>query len=157
MPRGVYDRSKLKKNKTTATHSTETAVHAAPAKRGPKGKPGRKAGSTNKTSTQGAVQTKSNISGDSLMLFGEVRSNLVTLNLLADKFGSIPAIKSEVEAHVETLGRLRQQVFGTGEAEADQKETAPVASNGTSVAATQYPATVPMPSAPIPSIPTATH
>lgn len=136
MPRGVYDRSKLKKTKTTET------VSAAP--KAPKGKPGRKPGSGAKAVVTSAP---AKVSGNELELFSTVRANLDTLNSLASKFGDIPTIKSEVAAHVDLFTSLREKVFGT-------KSTETVVSNGT--APTQYASSVPMPPAPIPSIP-ATH
>lgn len=145
MPRGVYDRSKLKKNKAKA-ESTETAVSAAP-----KGKPGRKPGSKNKAKAsvpQGLGVGVAQIARGDFHLISEVRANLAVLNAVATQFGSVPAVKTEIETHIGYLSRLSKAAFGEAEAEEIQ---APA--NGAS--AQQYPTTVPMPPAPVtvPSIP----
>ncbi len=142
MPRGVYDRSKLKKNKTEA---------APTAAKAPKGKPGRKPGSTKVASAQ---TSSTKVSGNELELFATVRANLDTLNAVAVKFGDIPAVKTEISAHVDLITNLRQKVFGTGDAQSEPKTSDQA--NGASTQTQQYATSVPMPPAPIPSIP-ATH
>jgi hypothetical protein len=155
MPRGIYDRSKLKKNKKA--ESTE----AAPVKRGP-GRPRKnpieaapaKAAKTPKATKAtkvkaapgfGLNQVAVQKSGDSqaIYMLSQVRENLSVLNQLHTQFGDVASIKTEVKAHIELLGTLREQVFGGD---------APKASNGESA---KYPQTVPMPPS-VPSIP-ATH
>lgn len=166
MPRGVYDRSKTKAQRETEKKSTGHAVHAAPAAK-VKGKPGRKPGSgTIKAKTASpakATASKQSVSygTDALSLFSTVRANLETLTLVADKFGhsTIPALAVEVSAHVDIISNLRKQVFGTNETQQSTEtvaEAAQAPSNGIS-AAPQYQTSVPMPPAPIPSIPTAAH
>lgn len=147
MPRGVYDRSKLKKSKPEKTAS------ATPAKRGPGRPPGRKAHAVKEVAKEaaplgglggmGQVAQAFGHGGD-LHLLHEIRNNLSTLHLLSDKFGDLPAVKSEVAANVEAMANLRKQIF---------KELAQA--NGTAQV-TQYPSTVPMPPS-VPSIPSASH
>lgn len=152
MPRGVYDRSKMKKKAA----STETA-HAAP--KSPKGKPGRKPGSKNKpkASLPGASLAQGLAVGFSdLHLISEVRNNLVTLNLLADKFGgSVPSITAEITTQVGYLSQLSKKSFAeepATEATSSTQDEEPAQPNG----AKAYAGTVPMPPAPVtvPSMPT---
>lgn len=157
MPRGVYDRSKTKAQREAEKKAH--GAHAAPATK-VKGKPGRKPGSVAKSASAKTspktAEARVSYGNDALNLFSTVRANLETLNTLADKFGDIPTIKTEIAAHVDVISSLRRQVFGTGESQAST-ETVAETSNGTTAAtAPQFAQSVPMPPAPIPSIP-ATH
>jgi hypothetical protein len=135
MPRGIYDRSKLKKNKT---ESTETVAKVA----APKGKPGRKPG--RKPGSTATTQAKAETSGrNTLELMSEVRQNLAILSSLKQVGFSIPAITSEVQAHVDILGKLSREAFGVEEETEAKPATA--ASNGVSTSTIQ-----PMPSVPLP-------
>ncbi len=172
MPRGVYDRSKLKKNKGAEkkAESTETVAKVA----APKGKPGRKPGSKNKVqktsapavhlaeAAPGMAQVQKSYS--ELYLISEVRNNLATLSLIADKFGtSVPGVQDEMATQVGYLTRLSKDVFGIAEAapaaadaedeEETKAEQQAAPSNG--VSTQSYPTTVPMPPSPVtvPSIP----
>lgn len=157
MPRGVYDRTKTKAQR----EAEKAAKGAAPAAK-VKGKPGRKPGSkvTKSASPTKTAESRASYGGDALGLFATVRANIETLTIVQDKFGTtIPTVGPEIAAHVEIMTNLRKQVFGSGEKQAKTEstetvvETAP-ASNGTTAAAPQYQSTVPMPPAPIPSMPT---
>lgn len=155
MPRGVYDRSKMKNKNTKATKSTETVVHAAPAKKGPKGPRGRKAKGAGGNIAQGAFASHTAQSstgradGNQFFLFDQVRQNLNTLTALKQQFSDIPTIRTEVEAHLEVLSDLRQQAFPK------QAEEKTVAAPSNGVTATTMPSVVPMPPS-VPTIPT-TH
>lgn len=160
MPRGVYDRTKTKAQR----EAEKAAKGAAPAAK-TKGKPGRKPGSAKVTKSAAPAKTaeaKVSYGTDAIGLFATVRANLDTLNALSSRFPDVVSIRTEIEAHIEVMSNLRKQVFGSGETQAQTESTETVvetasASNGTTAAAPQYPSTVPMPPAPIPSIPTATH
>lgn len=147
MPRGVYDRSKLKKTKTEA---------APAAAKAPKGKPGRKPGSGTKSASPAKSETKTYSGGDAFGVFATLRANIDTLSNVAEKFGTtVPGVVTEIAAHVELLSNLRKQTFGTGESKKVVEEKAE-ASNGAATAqqTAPYAATVPMPPSPIPSIST---
>lgn len=141
MPRGVYDRSKTKTQRSaekSASHSTTSA---------PKGRPGRKPGSKNKTATSTETivsqNTQARQGGGGYEAFGEIRQNLMTLNMLAPHFAS-DALKSEVAANIEVLGDLREQFFPKQQSVQNQAiSTEQVASqNGVTQ---EYRPTVPLP------------
>lgn len=160
MPRGVYDRSKTKaqraaehKATASAAPTTSTAKKATGAKRGPK--PGWKAKAVarqtqNQTASSTSRATQSN-SGDSFQAFNEIRSNLATLNSLAERFSDLSLIKEEVQANVGILAMLREKHFPKDEEKTASQETV-TSSNGLNQS-TEYRATVPMPPAPVPTIP----
>lgn len=154
MPRGVYDRSKLKK-----TNKAET-VSAAPVAKKAKGKPGRKPGAQVAKSEAVSPMTAIKGSGsnaNALDLFATVRENLNTLNALGAQFKGVSAIEAEVVSHLGILSDLRKQVFGEDKVEeaveTEEATAAPSTGNGVN-AAPAFPTSVPMPPSPIPSLPT---
>lgn len=162
MPRGVYDRSKMKKN---------TAEPAKAAPKAPKGKPGRKPGKKIETKAEPslapvAAATNVGTTYDNLFLLREVRENLNTLKGIHEAFGnSSDLVATEIVEHVKVLGRLSRVAFGTGPETETEEEEAPVAAAPVAavvpapVPAVVAPAAqfgnVPMPPSPIPTL--ATH
>jgi hypothetical protein len=147
----------MKGSKKSATKSTETVVHhahaAAPKATG--AKRGRKPGSKNAVKgTAGNSQVATQrTDGQGVFLMSQARENLNTLSSLKQQFSDIPSIRTEVEAHLEVLTNLREEIFPKKIAKAETQATAQ--SNGTTAAAPQFQQTVPMPPS-VPVIPT-TH
>ncbi len=152
MPRGVYDRSKMK------TKTASTAAAPAAAKKGPKAKPGRKPGAQAKTTASTPVVQSKGTGGNAFDLLSTVRENLATLTSVGSQFGNA-LVADEVAEQVKLLSSFREKIFGSTETIAKKEEkseaaSAPV-SNGTSAAPQQYAQSVPMPPAPIPTVPAA--
>jgi hypothetical protein len=163
MPRGVYDRTKTpeqraSEKKAPAKKTAKAASAAAPQKR----KYTRKATAA-VDSVVKSVAKHTSTPDDNFALMSEVRQNLSVLSSLGDKFSDTPSLKSEVSAHVDLLGKLREKVFVTDEPAAvveDEEEAASVAavSNGTG----SYQGSVPLPPPPsvgsvLPPPPIPTH
>lgn len=120
MPRGIYDRSKLKKSHKH--ESTETVAHTAAPKGKPGRKPGRKPGNSVATASASVAKSTGNKATNTMELLSEVRQNLATLSSLKQQFGTIGAINTEVQAHVELLGRLSREAFGVVETVTEVKQ-----------------------------------
>jgi hypothetical protein len=177
MPRGQYDRSKTKEQRATekatvSKKATKTATAtAAPAKR----KYTKKAlveKSLSAAPVKGVI--KSALIGQALitrdndfLLLQEARANLHMLVAVADKFGDLPSVKTEAEAHVQLVSKLRERVFDdvlpkaeeldVSEAqttdEGSEEEETQTASNGASAYQTTVPLPPPTTIAPPPVIP----
>ncbi len=150
MPRGIYDRSKSKEQRAAEkAPAKKSKAAAAPQKR----KYTKRA--TANVSAEKMSAPKAAMSADmSFAMISEVRQNLAVLAQLGDKFQDTPSLQSEVSAHVELLGKLREKTFAIEEASNDTtaveteevEEAAPVAAapNGTAA----YQGTVPLPPPP---------
>lgn len=161
MPRGVYDRSALKKDKPAKAAKEAKAVKASAPKTGKRGRP---PGSKNKISGDVAKTSVASVPGlggigqeydaaksvdgatsagqHPLYLLHEVRTNIASLTAVAATFPDLPGVKTELAAHVGLLSELRQQAFG-------KKEEVKGTANGA------YTTSVPMPPIPVvvPAIP----
>lgn len=147
MPRGVYDRSKTKEQREAdkTKPGKKSAKSAAP-----KRKYTRRAAAVSKASSPAA---KSQGQDTGFFLMGEVRNNLAILMQVSERFGDLPSVKSEVEAHVVILGQLREKqlsVSDDSEALADEsvaeEEEVQDAPNGVTAPVRQ--ASVPLPPPP---------
>lgn len=154
MPRGIYDRSKTKEQREAEKAKSEKKSAKATT---PKRKYTRRtvevSGASSPTKAQG--------SDTGFFLMGEVRSNLASLVQVSDKFGDLPSVKSEIEAHVAVLGQLREKQFSFSddtEVSADEsvveEEEVKDAPNGVTAPVRQ--ASVPLPPPPpvAPALPT---
>lgn len=147
MPRGVYDRTKTKEQRAAEKKSGGAPKKAAKAAAAPK-KHGRKASAK---ASAGPATTKTTSVDREFTLMNEVRVNLATLTNVADKFGALPGVKTEIEAHVQLMGTLRQQIFGN-------EETETTVSNGTTAQPAYQAPAVPLPPTPtIAAPPAPTH
>lgn len=166
MPRGVYDRTKTKEQRSAEKNhgahghgkkSAKTATAAAPQKR----KYTRRATANVNTGAEPKAYAKHiSTPDDSFALMTEVRQNLAVLSQLGDKFSDIPALHTEIASHVDLLGKLREKAFttddnssGVGEVsysaneteEEDHQEAAPVAAAPVANGAGSYQGNVPLP------------
>lgn len=159
MPRGVYDRSKSKEQR--AAEKAGSSKKAAKAAGAPKRKYTRKAQLPNAELKAGSGSLEKMVPGEGVAVaflrdntffaMQEVRNNLSTLKIVADKFGDMPSIYTEIEAHVALLGSLREKAFSEpvqevseastpeSDPETEEEEQLPVA------AAAPYQASVPLP------------
>jgi hypothetical protein len=133
MPRGVYDRSKLKKN----AKSTETIVETKGSGSNRKGKPGKKTGLS--MVTQEA-------SFHALHMLHEARNNLATLSSLP----SNPFIQAQIDENVRQMDKYTKEVFGITEVKSTETvvETK-TTSNGSEKVVALPPRVVPPPPLPI--------
>lgn len=149
MPRGVYDRTLTKEERAAMKSGggKKAAKAAKPAKAtaaAPKRKYTKKASlpgvAHDSMLKESAPPVKGGIGmallrDNSYFAMQEVRANLSTLTMVADKFSDLPSIKTEVEAHVSLLGTLREKVFAepaqetndepAQDAEHDEEQEAP--------------------------------
>lgn len=158
MPRGVYDRSEMKKPKAEkAEKPAKVAKVSTAAKKGP----GRPKGSGKKAKTSeapvkqarlGAVHQDVGVASRGLANFYQVRENLAILSALGNTFPTLgESIQEEVKAHLAIFTDLRKQEWPdvTEEVTAEEEE---VVATSTPNGVTAYSASVPMPPAPIPTI-----
>lgn len=161
MPRGIYDRSKTKEQRA-ADKSGGTKKAAKTAANAPKRKYTKKASLPGVAHDMSMLKEAVPVQGGigmalirdhSYFAMQEVRANLSTLTVVADKFSDLPSIKTEIEAHVNLLGTLREKVFADPEQflpgepaqevehEAEEQEAPPVAVSQ----AAPYQGSVPLP------------
>lgn len=142
MPRGVYDRTKTPEQR--AAEKTKPGKKAAKA-----GAPKRKYTRRAAVETSATKPSPSQNGPDlTFFLMGEVRNNLATLMQVSERFGDLPSVKAEVEAHVGIIGQLREKLLSVDddveiEMSDDEVQGAP---NG--VTAPVHQAAVPLPPPP---------
>lgn len=116
MPRGIYDRTKTKEQRATEKKPEKKSAKAA----APKRKYTKKAAQSVVVVTNPLVKAyasdqvpyyKHASLDHSFFLLTEARSNLAVLMQVAEKFGDMPTVKDEVEAHVGIIGQLREMLF----------------------------------------------
>lgn len=148
MPRGIYDRTKTKEQREV--DKTKPVKKASKIASAPKRKYTKRTVVSDPTeasfekmeSSLGTAKTFMGMDSSGLGKFPdavffqmtEARQNLSVLAHIGDKFGNLPIVKEEIEAHLSILGQLREQYFtsgGTPEevSEVNQEEVAPP--NGT--------------------------
>lgn len=159
MPRGIYDRTKSKEQRAAEKAPAKKGAKAAAA---PQKRKYTKRATVDASSVKSAKMSNSKVqkheSADvSFAMITEVRANLAVLAQLGDKFQDTPSLQTEISAHVELLGKLREKAFAHDEpvntelVGEEVEETTPIAA--TSNGATAYQGSVPLP--PPPSVPTA--
>lgn len=155
MPRGVYDRAKMKKEKNADAEPVKKV--GKPRGRKPKVKEDKletsnaPISSVTKTRFDDVIYKSSSvIYNDPVYLLSQVRATLDTLTSLNVNFGlTIPSINTEIVWHIKLLSKLSREAFGVLEASEDSTV------KDTNSTGTTYPSTVPMPPS-IPSLPS-TH
>ena len=127
MPRGVYDRtlskeerSAMKKNGGPAKKVAKAGKSADAPKRKYTKKSGKLLVDSNKdfnlteyhpTKAAGTEYHASMFKDDQYFAMQEVRANISVLTMVVDKFSDLPSLKEEVEAHIALLGTLREKAF----------------------------------------------
>lgn len=135
MPRGIYDRTKTKAQRTVE----KVNKPVTPTKK-----------KTKKTDKLPEVINlvpsidKGNSFPDDIYLMSEARANLDVLNRVAEKFANVSEVDEEISAHIQILARLSKKVFSSIQEEQESNSDSSEPSNGVTVVST----TIPLPSVP---------
>lgn len=155
MPRGIYDRSKMK-NPTEKTAKPAKAPKAPKAEKSaaaPKGKRGRK---PRVDATVGTAKPAVDGSTDNIRLMVEARENVKILTDLVGVFGKTDSLTDEISAHLEILSDLRTKVFPAIEVAVEAKAEEPKAAPAVAPPNGAYTSSVPLPPPPV-QVPTITQ